>query len=204
VDFDCIYFVKIIRTMRLLFLSVLTLTSCYTGAQIKLPGANSFRSEFQKVIEDFTHNFSGIRGELMVKNPQTIEYASRVVPYGTEDPVITEYSSGGKEVYTWQATIIKTEDFTEAEKKYKWLFNQLKGMNVKYIVDQYTLRGKYEAPSESLKFATSDLTLANPPDALKKLKIEVSMQFEFPEWKVALLVYEKEKEDNQKAGEMDQ
>jgi hypothetical protein len=204
VDFDCIYFVKTIRTMRHFLISVLTLSSLYTGAQIKLPGTNSFRSEFQKVIEDFTHNFSGIRGDLMVKNPQTIEYASRVIPAGTSDPYITEYSSGGKEVYSWQATIIKTESFTEAEKKYKWLFNQLKGMNVKYIIDQYTLRGKYEAPSETIKFATSELALAHPPAPLKKLKIEVSMQFEFPEWKVGLLVYEKEKEDDQKAGEMDQ
>jgi hypothetical protein len=190
--------------MRLLFISVLTLSSIYTGAQIKLPGTNSFRSEFQKVIEDFTHNFSSIRGDLMVKNPQTIEYTSLITPAGTADPFITEYSSGGKEVYSWQATIIKTESFPEAEKKYKWLFNQLKGMNVKYVVDQYTLRGKYEAPSESIKFATSELALAHPPAALKKLKIEVSMQFEFPEWKVGLLVYEKEKEDDQKAGEMDQ
>lgn len=190
--------------MRRLLISVLTLTSVYTGAQIKLPGTNSFRSEFQKVIEDFTHNFSSIRGELMVKNPQTIEYVSRVVPSGTQDPFITEYSSGGKGVYTWQATIIKTESFSEAEKKYKWLFGQLKGMNVKYIVDQYTLRGKYEAPAETKKFATSELALANPPEALKKLKIEVAMQFEFPEWKVALLVYEKEKQDDEKAGEMDQ
>ncbi len=31
-----------------------------------------------------------------------------------------------------------------------------------------------------------------------KLKIEVSMHFEFPAWKVGLSVYEKEREDNER------
>jgi hypothetical protein len=30
---------------------------------------------------------------------------------------------------------------------------------------------------------------------MPKLKIEASMQYEFPEWKVSLVVYEKERED---------
>jgi hypothetical protein len=37
--------------------------------------------------------------------------------------------------------------------------------------------------------------------ALKKMKVEVSMQFEFPEWKVLVLVYEKEREDTEQYSE---
>jgi hypothetical protein len=29
------------------------------------------------------------------------------------------------------------------------------------------------------------------------LKVEASMQFEFPEWKINLMVYEREREDNE-------
>jgi hypothetical protein len=32
---------------------------------------------------------------------------------------------------------------------------------------------------------------------MPKLKIEASMQFQFPEWRVSLLVYEREREDNE-------
>jgi hypothetical protein len=32
---------------------------------------------------------------------------------------------------------------------------------------------------------------------MPKLKVEASMQFEFPEWKINLMVYEREREDNE-------
>jgi hypothetical protein len=111
--------------------------------------------------------------------------------------MIVKYSTDLKPVYSWQTVLLTTEDYEEAAKKYKAVYSQLKGMNVKYVVDNYTLRGEYEAPDESRGFATSVLTPAHPPAALKKLKVEVSMQFEFPEWKVSVMVYEKEKEDDE-------
>ncbi len=61
----------------------------------------------------------------------------------------------------------------------------------------YTLRGAYQTPEESRKFTTSVLTLQAPPTPLQKLKIEVSMQFEFSEWKVSMIVFEKEREDEE-------
>lgn len=166
-------------------------------AQLKLPVNTEFRNDIQKVVAAYPGQFAELRGEVLQKNPQTVEYASLVKPDRTEHAVITQYSANSKEVYTWQATVLSTEDFAEAEKKYKWLFNQLRGMNVKYIVDQYTLRGTYYAPAEERKFTTSQLSVANPPMALKNLKVEVAMQFEFPEWKVVLTVFEKEREDDE-------
>lgn len=132
---------------------------------------------------------------MRVTNPQTVEYASLLQVDKAEDCIITQYSSNSKPVYSLHALMLSTEDFTEAEQRYKWLFTQLKGLNVKYVIDQYTLHGTYEAPAEERKFTTSTLAVADPPQALQKLRIEVSMQFEFPEWKVALTVFEKEKDD---------
>ncbi len=71
-------------------------------------------------------------------------------------------------------------------------------MNIKYVADQYTLEGKYEEPVETLKFTTSVLSVAFPPSRFQKLKIEVSMHFEFPVWKVGLSIYEKEREDHER------
>ena len=166
-------------------------------AQFKLPVNNALRTDVQKVGDSFHTQFSDLKGEVIQKNPQTVEYASLVKPDKAERAVITQYSSNSKDVYTWHATLLVTEDYAEAEKKYKWLYNQLKGMNVKYVVDQYTLRGDYNAPSESMKFTISQLSLFNPPMALKNLRVEAAMQFEFPEWKVSLTVFEKEREDDE-------
>ena len=90
-----------------------------------------------------------------------------------------------------------TEDFEAASKKYKTLFHQLKGANVYYIKDQYTLKGNYDVAEESRGFATSTLALDNPPAPLQKLRVDINLQFEFPEWKVSLAVYEKEREDDE-------
>ena len=166
-------------------------------AQFKLPVNNALRTDVQKVVASFPTQFSDLKGEVLQKNPQTVQYASLVRPEKAERAVITQYSSNSKEVYTWHATLLVTEDYAEAEKKYKWLYTQLKGMNVKYVVDQYTLRGDYRAPSEGLDFAISELKVANPPMALKNLRVEVALQFEFPEWKVGLTIFEKEREDDE-------
>lgn len=159
--------------------------------------STTFRNDIQKVVEEYPHQYARLRGEVINKNPQSVEYASRIKPDGAQETMIVEYSASGKKVYTWQTTLLTTEDFEEAAKKYKWLYQQLKGMNIKYVADLYTLRGPYAEPDESIGFVTSTLTPAHPPTPLAKMKIEVSLNFEFPEWKVTLQIFDKEREDEE-------
>lgn len=180
----------------LLGVSLLALT---THAQLKVPGTSVFRADIQKVVADFPHDFSALRGRTIDRSPQSVEYASSVTPDGTTETSITEYSSGGKPVYSWQTVLLRTEDFETAAKKYKWAFGQLKGMNVRYVVDQYTLEGRYDNPDESRSFAASDLTVARPPKELVKLRVRVQLQLEDNEWKVSLAVFEKERDDDEMA-----
>ena len=162
-----------------------------------LPLSSSFRADFQKVVDEYPRHYASIRGEVINKNPQTVEYLSKVKPDGVEEATIMKYSALGKEVFTWQSVVLVTEDYEAAAKKYKWLYQQLKGMNIKYVADQYTLRGPFAEPDESIGFASSVLTHNHPPMPLAKLKVEVQLNFEFPEWKVSLLVYDKEREDDE-------
>ena len=171
---------------------------CHASAQLKFAVTSSLRSDFQKIMSEYPHHFQNIRGEIINQNPQTVEYASQLKLAGAEECVITKYSSGLKPVYSWQALMFVSEDFEAAHKKYKWVFSQLKGMNIYYVRDQYTLKGDFEEADESRKFTNSILSPVAPPDPLKKLKIDVELQFEFPEWKVKLLVYEKEREDDER------
>ncbi|MDQ3550155.1 MAG: hypothetical protein M3413_01370 [Bacteroidota bacterium] len=178
--------------------TALFIYSIQAGAQLRIPVPSAIRSEVQKVIEDYPGGFSNSRTHIIVENPQTIEYATRWKPSGAEEASVVQYSSGKRAIYTWQALMLSTESFEEAVKQYKWLYTQIKGMNVKYIVDMYTLEGKYYAPEESKKFTVSALSVTAAPPQLKKLKVEVAMQYEFPEWKVKLLVYDKEREDDER------
>lgn len=164
----------------------------------RLPVSSNIRSYVQKVVADFPYQFQNIRGEVIDKNPQSVEYASTLKAGDIKQSSIIQYSSGSGSVFSWQALMLETEDYETAAKKYRSFFQQLKGANVYYIKDQYTLKGDYNEANESLGFATSTLTLSDPPAPLQKLRIDINLQFEFPEWKVSLAVYEKEREDDER------
>jgi hypothetical protein len=176
------------------------------AAQAQLFTANkdgsNFATAMKKVVEAAAKKYEPIRGEVLLQNPQTTEYESLIQPESAVDTKIIEYSASHGTVFSWQSVLLRSEEYADAEKKYRSVFNQLKGMNVTYIVDNYTLTGKMESPAESKKFTTSVLTLAGPPQALSKLRVEVTLQFEFPEWTVVLNVYEKEKDDKEDSSGM--
>jgi len=79
------------------------------------------------------------------------------------------------------------------------LYKDLKNISLTVNRDYtYGLSGDYDAPSESRKFATSVFQLTPSASNLPKVKVELSMQYEFPEWKIFLTVYQKEREDNER------
>ena len=168
-------------------------------AQLRLPVSNNaLKNDLQQVIGDFNNQFTSIKGDVQSENPQTIEYASQVRLSGAEECVITQYT-GAKPIYSFQAVMLTTEDFDAASKKYKWLYNQLKGMTIKINHDYtYSLTGDFDKPDESKKFSSTVMRLLPSATQLPKLKVEVTMQYYFPEWKVSLLVYEKEREDKER------
>ncbi len=185
---------KILRTS--LIASVIVLYVSPARAQLRIPVTNNdLRHNLEKVIADFPLELSSIKGNMIERNPQTVEYATVLKFEGAEENTVTQYISS-KPVYSWQATVLTSEDFEEASKKYKWLCNQLKVMTIN-MGNGYTfsLNGDYEAPDDSKKFSISTYHLTPAATYMPKLKVEVGMQFYFPEWKVVLRVYQKERED---------
>ena len=170
---------KISWTKVLLLMTILAGSS--SQAQLRVPVTNNdLRINLQKIVSDFPNQFSALRGDTLIENPQSIEFASRLEFSGAMENSITQYKSI-KPIYSWQALLINTEEFDEAEKKYKWLYNQLKVMTI--ALDNgysFTMSGDYEAPDESRKFSSSIFKLTPNASTMPKLKIEVSMQFEFP------------------------
>ncbi|MFL5786995.1 MAG: hypothetical protein ACJ748_03000 [Flavisolibacter sp.] len=166
-------------------------------AQLRFPVTNNgLRNDLQKVISDYLNDFASLKGNVLVQNPQTVEYASLIQFSGAEENRITKYNST-KSIYSWQAIMLTTENFDDAATKYKWLCNQLKSMTITLNDNSFSLYGDYEDPVETKKFSTTEFRLLPSATTLPKLKIEVNMQYEFPDWKVNLQVYQKEREDNE-------
>lgn len=176
------------------------ISSFAAQSQLKLPGLSNsdVRQALEKVITDFPKNFSTLKGEVVNDNAQSIEYASLLQFKTAEKNTITRYT-GRLPVYSWQAQMLSTEEFPVAEKKYKSLYKDLKNISLTLNRDySYGLDGEYDAPDESRKFATTVFHLTPNATNLPNVKVELSMQYEFPEWKVYLTVYQREREDDER------
>jgi hypothetical protein len=176
----------------------LVLLSSKVNAQLKLPSLSPAVNDVKRIIQEFPNGFSNITGALIKENEQSVDYECTMAVNGAADSYITHYPTK-KNIYSWQAVMYTTEDFAKAKQKYKWLFNQFNNLPVKLGSSAYKLSGNYEVPSEQIKFTSCLFKFSGVEDDMKKTVLELTMQYYAPmEWKIKLLVYNKEREDHER------
>lgn len=183
----------------LVLITMATLFFNYSNAQLRLPISNGVSNDVKKVIEDYPNRFINLMGEKIVENTQSTDYQCNFNVSGAEEAFITRYSAK-KEVCSWQALMLTTESFEKAKQKFKSLYSQLNNLSVNLDgAKSFHLKGKYEVPLEEKKFASILFRVEPSSELVKQLKVEISMQFEAPmEWKVIVLVYDREREDHER------
>jgi hypothetical protein len=188
---------KSVKTLALITTILLFLN--HTDAQIRLPVLNGIASDVKKVIEDYPSRFIHLMGEVKEENAQSTNYECNFKVNGAEESFITRYSAK-KEVCSWQATMLTTENFEKAKQKFRALFNQLNNLSVDIGgTKNIRLKGNYEALSEEKKFASILFSFDPAIDKTSKLKVELALQFYAPmEWRVTVLVYDRDREDNER------
>jgi hypothetical protein len=183
---------KSVKALVLITISALVFES--SSAQLKLPVINGVTNDVKKAIEDHPNHFANVKGEMISETPQTIDYACTFNVNGAEETSITRYSSN-KEMYSWQTVLLTTESFDKAKQKFHSLFNQLNNFSVKTADHTYKLKGDYEQPDNNKRFCSVILS----DDNGGKLKVELSLQaYEPMEWKVKIIIYDREREDNER------
>jgi hypothetical protein len=146
-------------------------------------------ADVKKVIEDYPNRFANITGDVIIQNPQSTDYRCNFKVSGAEECSITRYSSDSIVVASWQALFLTTDDFAAAKKKFRALYSDLNGL----AVGSQQLKGIYENPVEEKRFATVLLAFPNSDSPLKKLIVELLMEAQGMDWKVKLLVYDRER-----------
>lgn len=187
------------RIVKTLFFTGLSLALFIpSNSQVRFPGTDQLSIDMKKVIRDYPRHFASMLGAVVEENPQSVSYHCSFKVRGAESCVITRYSSKANDVFSWQALMLTTEDFDEAKKKFRSLFNSLNNLAVKMDYGEtFYLNGRYKAPSEDMKFASVVMAFQNPDQITHKMKLEISLQYEMMEWKVRLLIYEREREDDE-------
>lgn len=189
---------------------VLLTISCslflFSQAQLKLPVANAVGADLKKIIEDYPNRFINLLGEMKAEHEQTTDYYCNCSFKNAEEITLTRYSATKKSILSWQATMLTTEDFNEAKQKFKSLYSQINNLAI-HVGERKNdhLKGVYESPAEEKKFSAVLFSVDSFDEGVKKLKVELTMEFYAPmEWKVKVLVYEREREDDQKGASIDE
>jgi hypothetical protein len=184
--------------MKKIFALLLIFTIHDLTAQNKLPSfkiPRSVKPDLEKVVSDYYGHFYSLKGEKIDETEQTIQYKSKLLPQGAIESTITQIKNQ-KNVYSWQAIMMATNDFDKAAEKYKELYHQLQGSSLAYSGKQFKLKGDYDTPDESRSFASSILEPDVENKAARRLKIEVALNYLMPDWNVKLLVYEKDADED--------
>jgi hypothetical protein len=173
------------------------------SAQV-IPIKNAFQTDIAKVLSDYPNAFRNIIGDEIVQNPQSIEFECLVSVKDAIKCRLIKYSSNAKDIYSWEADMIKTDDFEAASKKFRALYNSLQHLSVNINGSNAVFKGDYIKPSESIKFTTVVLDAGDKTPELKKLKIALVLETEMLEWVIKIQVYEKQREDKEKGPAIDE
>ena len=188
----------------LVFLTTfLSLFATCAYSQLKLPLVKGIGNDIKKIIGDFPNHFSHFTGEVLQEDVQTTSYACTFNAAGAENTTITRYSAKANNMYSWQAEMLTTEEFNKAKQRFRTLFNELNNLAVSAGPSAGgQLQGVFESPVEEKKFTSVIFSVKTGDETLKKLKTELLLEFSEPmEWKVKVLVYDREREDNERGRE---
>jgi hypothetical protein len=175
----------------LVFITIFFFSLTIIQAQLKQNGTGSVAANVKKVIDDYPNHFENITGEIIIQNPQSTDYQCSFKVYGAEECTITRYSSGKSPISSWQAVMLATEKFEDAKKRFRSLYNELNNLSS----GSMHLKGVYEPPLEEKKFATVLFSFSTADETLKRLKVELVMEAQGMEWKVRLLVYDRDRDE---------
>ena len=180
-------------------LAAAALVLLFTSSKAQLlPVKNSLQTDLAAVISDYPNGFKNLAGEITRNNPQSVEFDCKSSVKGAISCQVVKYSSTTKDIYSWEAEMLKTDDFEEAVKKFRSIYNSLQNLSVDINGNHVVFKGDYTKPSESIKFTTIIFNAGDKAANLGKLKVSLMLEAEMLDWVIKIQVYEKEKEDNER------
>ena len=175
------------KLQKVLILLLLTLQS--------VRGQGVFSNEttiaLQKVIQDYPNRFENIRGAVITSYPEATDYQSTVEIPGAVNAVISHYRSSNKELFSWKSTVFASDDFEDANRQYKELFNQIRNTIIKVEGEKpFILIGTLEKPLESRRSTSTQFQLYSAATVMQQLKVILTLEHTVTEWKIQLSVFD--------------
>jgi len=173
------------------------------SAQV-IPIKNALQTDIAKVLSDYPNGFKNILGDEISQNPQSLEFECLLTIKDAIKCRLVKYSSNVKDIYSWEADMIKTDDFETASNKFRTLYNSLQHLSVNINGTTAVFKGDYIKPSEAIKFTTIVLDAGDKTPELKKLKLALTLEADMLEWVIRIQIYEQEREDKDRGPAKDE
>ena len=181
-----------IKPLLLLFLTCLLTT--HTKAQFYKPvvPTPAFNTALETIVRDFRHNFNNISGEKLYSQGEVDSYESKVKLPGASSCFINRYHSLADTTASWQAELYNGEDYKEAIKVYRNTFRLLNKSRMQQVDRSVmTFTGNLEEPVETIRFASSTLTLDVSDRHYKNFVAEVELITSYNGFQVNLSMHAK-------------
>lgn len=150
---------------------------------------NKISTGLEKVILDHQHKYKDIKGEIVFQDDQVSEYKSNIHLPGASSCVVKYYKGADNNNYSWACVFLETQNFEQAESRYKEIYDQLKNSIIKLQGQKpFILNGQYEVPNQQRKANNIIFDLIPSVGEIRKLKVELSLINEADRWKLLLSV----------------
>ena len=189
--------------MKPLTATFLIILSAFSLSAQVIPVKNALQTDIANVISDYPNGFKNISGNHIIDNPQSVEFECRSSVKDAVGCRVIKYSSNLKEIYSWEAEMLKTDDFEVVTKKFRSLYNSLQHLSVNINGINAVFNGEFVKPTASIKFTSIVFETGDKTPELKKLKVVLLLENEMLDWVIKIQVYEKEREDKEKGPEKD-
>jgi hypothetical protein len=177
------------------FAAVIGLLVCTNllHAQLVFKKDGPLHDAVEKVFAALPGQLKTVTGAMIADNPQSREYESKVILPGGISSSVVQYASvdNKKTIAAWHATVMETDEFATASKKFKWLYNQLKSATYNCGSKSIKLTAKYEAPKEEITFTS--LVFEQPGEKGTE-RLQLSMNYEITNWVIRIAVYNEDRE----------
>jgi hypothetical protein len=173
----------------------------FSAAQDDDVFSNKTNMALEKVIRDFPNRFRNIKGDLLVTRVKTTEYKSTVQVPGFPSCLVVHYaSSPNADAYSWNCTAVETKEFSLAKIRFKEIYDQIQNTIIKIDGEKpFIVSGQYRTPNEERKYCDVGFELLPAVGEMKKLKMDLILQYVMQEWKVLIVVYDSDKKEDEVA-----
>ena len=165
---------------------------------------NPLQTDIAKVISDYPNGFKNISGEQIIDNPQSVEFECKSSVKDAVSCRVIKYSSNIKEIYSWEAEMLKTDDFEVVSKQFRSLYNSLQHLSVNINGINAVFKAEFVKPTASIKFTSIVFDAGDKTPELKMLKMVLLLENDMLDWVIKIQVYEREREDKERGSEKDE